>query len=492
MAIFVDPAQGALGQAFGKGLGDVLDVVNRKKNREKELAANPQVLANLAPAARRAIEAGQLEAFARALEVRPEYVQSNIADAFQPDTAELKDVAFRKGKGVEATVGAEIGTAKVAELEATTILETGIIPKKIGNEISKLNLDSQYYAEQTKLGFPSLKARSEVAGFKADTDEAGLRSEYATIALKDGLPQIRVDTERLKGLYEQKNIGMASRAIDTYEEYINTLPNTPLGNHFRAMAAAGIANPNFPGHVMQHEQLDAAAASTLARNTGNESDMLLNLTRWRTALNDAIDRAKVASGDEEKELAIRDVNMLKAYGQSMIVSGAMLPVEITGARKASTLLGFRSKVETFGVKPEYVDRLTQAAQMVIYGENSLQELQASPMFKLLPKDAQIKLVAVIASGMSEREQEQEQEQVSKQSSTGGFSSNFETLLHDRGVPPAMNYAANALGTKFGAFLVNFGSKGFTPPSSDDIYNQLSPTAQASLDNFRVPPDSIGR
>ena len=493
---YIDPGEGALSKALTAFGTAAVNRINHQKIRERALADQPATLASLAPAARRAIQAGQLDAFAAALDVRPEFVQKLIVQAFQPTSAELEDIAFTAAGGPKAAGEAKAAGAKVTGETATTQLALRQPTLAVINDVSRLNLDQQYRTAQLALGIPELQANSEAAGFIFNEKSNTAQSEFLDLREQAGLPQLTVRSDVLKAQTEIASSKTALRAIDTYDNYIATLPNTPLGNHLRAMAAGGLTNPNFVNHVALHEQIDASTAAAQAK-AGDPGDMLLVMTRWQEAMGKALERVKNAKNDDERFAARREVEMVRAYGMALQAEGAMLPFELTGARDARTWLGLRTKIKLFGVAPELVDKFTIAAKMVVDGEQTMEKLQESESFQALSPEDQARLVATITTMRQQIAQEDAQEAAR---SPGGLQANpytgtragvivdrFQRYLETERNLPGLSTAAMSFGTKIGVWL-------FSPPNgmtSDQIYGQMDPETRNLLDSFNPTTRSPG-
>lgn len=162
MVIYVDPNAGAresVKQLIQAG-------IQRKYGeniRAQEYAANPDRIAALAPAYRRAVEAGQGENFLVSLGLPQEFGQA--FDSFRPDVAETTERELLRQGTIPKQVTQATREAEVGIEEADTLLGSGLIPQRAKVEGKELGLRERLADASTEFGLPEAQVSDAMAEF---------------------------------------------------------------------------------------------------------------------------------------------------------------------------------------------------------------------------------------------------------------------------------------------------------------------------------------
>lgn len=212
----------------------------------------------------------------------------------------------------------------------------------------------------------------------------------ATATLNSGIIDKTVESNLLK-----TEIG--TNLMKGYNSYIESLPDTDLGNHFKKMAGVAFANPGLMDEIQRHE------------STGNkgEGDQLVEYNRWRTAYNDALDRYRDPKNKENKAQLMIDVNNLALLGNQMMQENRIPVAPITGIKEARRFLGLGKKLEEFQITPELINPGAIAVESVLQGKTpegvpvTVDDLKNSKFYGSLNATDQGKLLAAIESTKAE-------------------------------------------------------------------------------------------
>ena len=75
--------------------------------------------------------------------------------------------------------------------------------------------------------------------------------------------------------------------------------------------------------------------------------------------------------------------------------GSIPTIDLTGIAEVPRFFGLGKRLQEVGVTPVAVEPLSIAIEMVISGQNTVEELQASPAFKSRSKEDQAKVLLII-------------------------------------------------------------------------------------------------
>jgi len=378
MTVVIDPAQGALAQAFGQLGTAIANRVNATKIREKELAQNPETLARLAPAARRAIAAGQGEAFAKALNVRPEFVQSLIADAFQPDTAELTDIAFRKGGGVEATVGADIGTKRVTEATTKAQLGAGLPGLIVDNQVSEAILQGRGLTADLLNNIPELTSQAKADVATATSAENAYQGSVYRRMKDKGLDRLTVDLTELETRAKSENVQFDR---DTLQQYKDRLDSLDPNSHEYQYYLLGMQNPAALSHLTAHEQMGVQEAIANARNNLTPLDILKATKDVQEEITRAREYLRMVEDDKDSdqdviEAARTSLNNWSLIGEDLANQGVIRPIAAIQAVPGRSFTGRERGVE-FTSETVQSDRVNAMLQAISSGEATYEDLSAA-------------------------------------------------------------------------------------------------------------------
>jgi len=415
MATFIDPAAGSLANAIGE-LGTAFVKKSSEKNRRmQEIINDPERQQSLAAAFRFAGASEDVEQNAinqktlAAVVGLPdeggfEFLQA-LSAGFPASSAEGAEAEARK-IGLGATeVRAAGGSAEVV------VRETGarLGGDAIETEAERAALDAEIallVSQGMSVEDVNLSGEARRAALRRQIAEDTFGAEVFGLRTVGGLAELTVDTEALefrlaKNIAELgiEQVGLEKEAMAAYRAVTAGLGNSPEDQKQREAMAYGLMNPSYLNYLNNQDNIDARALALSAAN-GDPADQMAMLTDYMKVTREARDRFIEADGDPALEgAAIRELQALSEFGQSLILAGAMPVMDLTTAIEVKRPFA-RDSNELVGVNPEIIDRTAEFEQAILNGEGTIEELADSQFLAALSKEARDAFLANVKHGVT--------------------------------------------------------------------------------------------
>ena len=445
----VDPAAGVLGQAFGE-LGEALaGLINKKekerKKRFKELTEDLGRAEQVAEAFRRAGDDPEAQAnFARFLGVDLEDIQE-LSKGLQPTGEELARTKSREVGLPGEQVEAALGEAKVKIETTTQTLGSGVIEA----EIKAATLQAQVDLLENQGVLDSDVIPLEIQARRAIAERVQLEETFGAKVFKlrsvGGLAELQVDAEVMEtqlranlAKFGKDKLGLEKDSLRTFEAAKASLPNTPEGNAEREAMAAAIISPAWLNYLINKANIDARTLAVESSLTRDPVKRLETLDKFLSATQEAQDRFNEAEGKDSEIAAASDLQGLFRLGQELIQAGSMPTMDLTLALKIpKRVFGEKFRlIKMKAITPSLEAELIEAAEMVLNGQNTLEELKAEPALReALSEEQQKQFFSEIEKSLKEKPLEEE-----------------EVETRPEAIPPADGRGgiANLFGGSFGA------------------------------------------
>jgi hypothetical protein len=222
---YIDPAQGALGQAFGALAEAAANRINAKKIRFKELSQNP----------------ASMEAMSRAFRAAktPEN-QAKLANAYGVDLADLQQVGAAFPAGMEEQVN-------------TGLMEGGAVDKLVKGQLGELDVSildsafkSQNLTEAVGINLGKFQARGDLATATTAISEGKYKGKYFDLMQDDNRMRLSFRAQDVAN-----DLGIAQGtaqmgALETATNYVAGLDmSDPESQRYAMQFANYLANPQF-------------------------------------------------------------------------------------------------------------------------------------------------------------------------------------------------------------------------------------------------------
>lgn len=293
---YIDPAQGALGQAFGQLTEAIANRANAKKLRFKAFQENPQAMQGLASAFRAAGTPEKQQALVDSLGLNLEDVQTT-ASGFQPTMQEELETGFRKGGGVKKTVEQQLSGLDTSILENT--FKTGNLKAGIAMGLPAAQAGSDFQTALAGIQKGKYEGRLYNLMQEGDRIELGLKA-------KDIADQLGI---------AQGTAGM--KALEETTGYISTLDMSKPENQRYAMQFYNyMTNPQFAASLdrmaewdlqMEFEKLKQGAPATPEEIWASTAKM----DEYYQSLFDKYSKAETDEGKDYYGTAINRMNQVR-------------------------------------------------------------------------------------------------------------------------------------------------------------------------------------
>lgn len=382
---YIDPAAGALGEAFSRFGTAVGDRLTEKPRRERQLRENPQQMQALAQAYRQAVQAGQGNSFLEGIGVRPEFGGQILA--FQPDVKERTETAMLTQGTPEALVRADTGEANVRGDTAEGIIQRKIIGMQLDNEVQNQILSGRGINAQLMQNLPEKRAYTERETLGAAGEEARFTGNLFRRRRAAGVDRLTVDSEVLGEQARQAGFRLEQSTLDSYKNYLDNLDPS---SHEYAVALAGLRNPAQLGHIQFHEGMNFEMSMAVAKARGTPEDALATTIKVQDQYSRALDgyRSMLASDipdDAKRQLMVEYQSNLNAWRQiaeDMQEDGTILPIDasLAAIEDEDRINFYERRFESQDVKDIFGLLAEEYASKSLANGDPLQRLKADSAF----------------------------------------------------------------------------------------------------------------
>lgn len=246
--------------------------------------------------------------------IAPAIQQLGLAFGQKLGEPQRREKAFQdllvQNPGLVHTFGKMVSEADTPEKMTGLSKMFNIDPKVLGmigenyNPTIQEELESDPQYRQDVMAASRAEPGTTIAEQGARVATANSIRDNITIANEEGLPRLRINTEKIQLQGTQEDIARQRKTLTDYEAWVNT-----LSPHMKGIALAGLANPNLASHLLAHEQMGFEEQMARMRATAEQKspmETMVEMFKLRSSMQEEIGEAMAAfdksleDGDDQK------------------------------------------------------------------------------------------------------------------------------------------------------------------------------------------------